>query len=260
MATLFDSIREPTTSIVFPTEFDPAEDGTILKLAAVGVRKRFMYSAYAFGLYYNESAAKQELARWNTYELDELRCNVSFYNNLVASNFSKAIRLVLARNARGSDLEVAFEGSIRPRIQRIVKKITHGHSKGSSEYVAAILHYCSVWCFVGSLHFGSTNAVHLCTYDRQVISDGLDALVEFRSQFEGLRLVKGTEICLRNEGHTLVTSINGEELARITNHLLCSALFDVFLGDSPISREAKEVCLYARTRVCVCGVLVDLLF
>jgi len=130
-----DSVREPTTSIVFPAEFDPAEDGTRLKLASVGVRKRWMFSVYAFGLYYNEEGAKRELARWNTYELDELRVNVSFYNNLTSSHFCKAVRLVLARNARGSDLRVAFEETLRPRIQRLANTFTHGHAKVSKEYV-----------------------------------------------------------------------------------------------------------------------------
>lgn len=32
-----------------------------------------------------------------------------------------------------------------------------------------------------------------------MIGQALDALCDFRSQFEGLRLTKGTEICLRNE-------------------------------------------------------------
>lgn len=64
---------------------------------------------------------------------------------------------------------------------------------------------------------------------------------EFRSQFSANKIGKGTEIYIKNEDSTLITWINGKETKRIINKILCCSLFDVYLGNNPISVKAKEV-------------------
>lgn len=67
------------------------------------------------------------------------------------------------------------------------------------------------------------------------------ALDEFRAQFSANKINKGTEIYIKSEDSTLITWINGKEKKRITNKVLCCSLFDVYLGNNPISEKAKEV-------------------
>ena len=126
-------VKEPTTKIEFPKEINTCEEGDAnnvkLILGSTGVRKRWFFSVYAFGLYYNEEKAKEDLARWNTYDVDELTTNLSFYNALINGNFDKGIRMVLSRAVDGSDLQTAFEESLRPRVIHYAKEYSHGHNK-----------------------------------------------------------------------------------------------------------------------------------
>lgn len=71
--------------------------------------------------------------------------------------------------------------------------------------------------------------------------EGYAAVEEFRSQFITTKIPKETEIYIKNENATLTTWINGKEQKRINNKILCCALFDIYLGNNPISLKAKEV-------------------
>jgi hypothetical protein len=124
--------REPATNILFAGEFTPV-GGSALVLGSTGVRKRWMFNVYGFGLYYNEEQAREELRRWNTYDMEELVTNLSFYNTIISSKFEKGLRMVLARTVKGADLAIAFEESLRPRIQHYVDDHSHGHNKQSKE-------------------------------------------------------------------------------------------------------------------------------
>jgi len=202
-----ESVREASTGIEFPTKLEDV-GGEPLTLGSTGVRKRFLFSVYAFGIYFEEHAARAELERWNTYDMDELRTNLSFYNAVAGSNFDKAVRMVLHRTIKGNDLRVAFEESLRPRVKRYAEIYSTGHSKKNQ---------------------------------RKIQNSGLVSLKEFRNQFSAQKLVQGTEIVIRNHGHTLTTFIDRKPCKSLECHSLCSALFDVFLGASPISTASKEL-------------------
>ena len=71
---------------------------------------RWFFNVYAFGLYYDAEKAQKELQRWNSYDIDELRVNMSFYQNLISSTFCKAVCMKTARNIKGADLKVCMNG------------------------------------------------------------------------------------------------------------------------------------------------------
>jgi hypothetical protein len=123
---------EPSTKIVFPATYEGSTGQ--LQLGSVGVRKRWLLSVYAFGLYYDMNGASEELQRWNTYDMDELASNLSFYYALIGSKFEKGIRMVLARSVKGSDLQTAFEESLRPRVQRYAAQYSHGHKQANKRF------------------------------------------------------------------------------------------------------------------------------
>src|SRR3990167_6063198 len=121
--------KESSTGILFPTKYRVNGDDSDLVLGSVGVRKRWLLNVYAFGLYYHPEKAEQELKRWNTYDIEELFTNLSFYNALISSKFDKGIRMVLARTVKGADLQTAFEESLRPRVNHYANEYSHGHNK-----------------------------------------------------------------------------------------------------------------------------------
>jgi hypothetical protein len=67
------------------------------------------------------------------------------------------------------------------------------------------------------------------------------ALETFRSYFDVDRVSTGTEIVFscRNDGR-LTSSVGGEERTPIDSRPLCRALFDVYLGENPISNAGKR--------------------
>jgi hypothetical protein len=70
--------------------------------------------------------------------------------------------------------------------------------------------------------------------------DGAEALAKFRGFFTD-KLSKGTELLFTwAPGNKLVASIGGRRVGEIENAALCWALFDVYLGSSPISPEGKR--------------------
>jgi hypothetical protein len=67
------------------------------------------------------------------------------------------------------------------------------------------------------------------------------ALEIFRSYFNVDRVSTGTEIVFscRDDGR-LTSSVGGQERPPIDSMLLCRALFDVYLGENPISNTGKR--------------------
>jgi hypothetical protein len=68
---------------------------------------------------------------------------------------------------------------------------------------------------------------------------GAEALTRFRAFFSD-RLTKGTELVFSRNGNTLKVSIGGKDAGEIDNGALAWALFDVYLGDQPISPDGKK--------------------
>ena len=72
------------------------------------------------------------------------------------------------------------------------------------------------------------------------MSGGAEALARFRGFFTD-QLASGTELLFTwAPGDKLVASIGGRQVGEIENAALCWALFDVYLGDKPISSQGKR--------------------
>jgi hypothetical protein len=75
--------------------------------------------------------------------------------------------------------------------------------------------------------------------EQRGMTGGAEALTRFRGFFSD-RLTKGTELVFSRDGNTLKVSIGGKESGEIDNEALAWALFDVYLGEKPISSDGKK--------------------
>ncbi|GAV57771.1 Chalcone domain-containing protein [Cephalotus follicularis] len=73
-------------------------------------------------------------------------------------------------------------------------------------------------------------------------SDNKGLLQRFASQFKDeYKIPRGSLIDLsRERGHVLCTTIDGKEVGSIQSKVLCRSLFDLYIGESPFDRQAKE--------------------
>lgn len=70
---------------------------------------------------------------------------------------------------------------------------------------------------------------------------GATALKQFRLYFDLDKVMKGTEIVFScAPAGRLETSVRGESRPRIDSQALCWALFDIYLGENPISADGKK--------------------
>ena len=70
---------------------------------------------------------------------------------------------------------------------------------------------------------------------------GAKALKQFRLYFDLNEVMKGTEIVFScAPAGRLETSVKGESRPRIDSEALCWALFDIYLGENPISVDGKK--------------------
>ena len=122
-------VKERSSGIIFPSTLSPSGSTTDLKLGSVGAKTKWWLPVYAFGLYYEPEKASVELQRWNTYDMDELATNLSFYNALLSSKFDKAVRIVLAKAIKGTDFRSDLEENLKPRVKHYSEEYSHGHNK-----------------------------------------------------------------------------------------------------------------------------------
>lgn len=72
-------------------------------------------------------------------------------------------------------------------------------------------------------------------------TDGAVALEKFRSYFNLRELARGTEFVFScSPGGRLNTKVNTQSKPEIQSAALCWALFDVYLGDKPVSTEGRR--------------------
>ncbi|XP_021742094.1 fatty-acid-binding protein 1-like [Chenopodium quinoa] len=74
------------------------------------------------------------------------------------------------------------------------------------------------------------------------VDDNKELLHRFTSQFKDeMKIPKGSVIELsREHGHVLRTKINGDEVGSIESKLLCQSVLDLYIGEDPFDRQAKE--------------------
>ncbi|KAH9301882.1 hypothetical protein KI387_013465, partial [Taxus chinensis] len=73
-------------------------------------------------------------------------------------------------------------------------------------------------------------------------TENKELLQRFTSQFkDDYKLPRGTKIDIsRLPGHILQTKIDDKEIGSIQSKLLCQSLFDLYIGEDPLDKQAKE--------------------
>lgn len=73
-------------------------------------------------------------------------------------------------------------------------------------------------------------------------SDNKQLLQRFTSQFrDEIKIPRGSVIHLtREKGHVLRTTIDGQEVGSIQSKLLCRSILDLYIGEEPFDKQAKE--------------------
>lgn len=73
-------------------------------------------------------------------------------------------------------------------------------------------------------------------------SDNNELLQRFTSQFKDeYKIPKGSVIDLVKEpGHIIRTTIDGQEIGNIKSKLLCRSVLDLYIGNQPFDQKAKE--------------------
>ena len=66
------------------------------------------------------------------------------------------------------------------------------------------------------------------------------SLRRFEAYFDGVTFKKGQSLTFTASGGKLITSFGSKEAGQIVDGKLCTALFDAYLGKSPVVPSAKE--------------------
>lgn len=193
-----ETVTEPSSGVPFPTRLTAPSGGEqLLTGTAVRTRTLLKVKVYAFGLYVDPVGAREALGAFVGKDHETLTDDRSFYAALLERRFPMTLRLVMTRDVGGEDMADAFDGALRPRVQR-----------------AAV---------------------------EKNLPGGEDALDQFRGYFSVAQMTQGAELLFScTPAGTLSPRVKGEAKPSITSAALCWALFDVYLGDKPISGDGKK--------------------
>jgi len=67
-----------------------------------------------------------------------------------------------------------------------------------------------------------------------------EVLATFGSQFDGLKFYKGMSMSFTGKDGQLSTRIDDKKVGMIKSKALCDAIFEIYLGADPVSKDAKE--------------------
>lgn len=193
-----ETVNERSSGVPFPTRL-AAPSGGEQMLMGTGIRTRTVLKVkvYAFGLYVDGAGARSALETFAGKDHKALTSDRSFYAALLEQRFPMTLRLVMTRDVGGEDMAEAFDGALRPRVQRAANE--------------------------------------------QSMPGGEEALEQFRGYFSVEQMTKGAELLFScTPDGTLSSVVKGEPKTPIASTALCWALFDVYLGEKPISGDGKK--------------------
>jgi hypothetical protein len=202
--------QEINTGIFFPSALS---QDSHLKLVGVGVRRKLVFHVYAFGLYLNTKDLSKKLkSQYGSTSSDQLAGDGKFWDAVVSDEQDQAIVLVMYRKISGDLLNEAFNVSLMERIKKI--GLTEASSKADK----------------------GTNSPK-----QKDEVEPLVALENFKKLFSDRNLSRNTKLTFHwQKGGSLVVSIDSEQVGKIVSPILCSALFDIYLGGHPIDAKAKS--------------------
>ncbi|UCF41094.1 MAG: chalcone isomerase family protein [Gemmatimonadota bacterium] len=189
---------EQNSGVAFPMAISGVGSGASQALTGMGIRtKTFLkVKVYAFGIYVDEAGAEAALSDWVGKTYLDLQSDQGFYDRILQMDFPITLRLVMTRDVGGEDMAEAFDGALRPRVQRAAAEMN--------------------------------------------MPGGEQALEQFRGYFSVEEMTNGSELLFTCANGTLSTSVKGEVQTPIDSPALCWALFDVYLGRNPISKDGKR--------------------
>jgi hypothetical protein len=120
------AIAEPSSGVMFPFALTAPGTGTTHQLMGTGIRtKTFLQvKVYAFGLYVDPDGARGALGAWAGKTARDLERDPTFYDALLRREFGQTLRLVMTRDVGGDDMAEAFDGALRPRVQRAAAEMS----------------------------------------------------------------------------------------------------------------------------------------
>ena len=205
-------IIEPQTKIQFP------ETSNALKLLGVGVREKKIailnVKVYAVGFYADET-------KMNSIKKDNVNDGEGLL--LLNGNFEKEIVIKLNMSVNAKDFFKALEEALVPRISRIATDMaTREDDEGN--FMTTTAEY-------------SEECEERALEEMEMIRDGLGkgGKLEKGAQISFTFLETGGEVAM-----VMKSSLSsGTEIA-FKSYELAKALLDVYVGDDPISVEAKK--------------------
>jgi hypothetical protein len=135
-------VPEPSSGVPFPLHVSAPSGGDHV-LLGTGIRtKTFLkVKVYAFGLYVDSAGAAAALAGHAGKDLKALQKDQAFYDDILKLQFPMTLRLVMTRNVGGEDMADAFDGALRPRVQRAAAEMS---MPGGEDALATFRGYFSV--------------------------------------------------------------------------------------------------------------------
>jgi len=194
-----NTVSEPSSGVLFPVELEVPGGTTSHVLTGTGIRVKTILKVkvYAFGLYVDPNGARSVLGTYSDRSARDLEGDQAFYRRILDQDFATTLRLVMTRDVGGDDMADAFDGALRPRVQRAASAMG--------------------------------------------MPGGEQALDRFRSYFSLGEMTKGAQIVFScSPDGSLTTAVKGELQPVIKSEALCWALFDVYLGEDPISGDGKK--------------------
>lgn len=132
-----------------------------------------------------------------------------------------------------------------------VKRLSERQLNGNEEIVANVLDRdlrmtVRLQIVYGRLSIGSVRSAFEESVGSRIRkfsgSENKELLHRFTSSFKDeYKLPRGSVIDLsREQGYILLTRIDGKEVGRVESKLLCQSILDLYIGDDPFDRQAKE--------------------
>jgi hypothetical protein len=204
------AVTEPATKITFEDALPSAvKDGASLTCVGAGVREKKIaiinVKVYAVALYVDADACKAALTTGAT-PLD--------------GAFDKTLAIELARDVGGEMFWDALEDAVTPRIRRIATDMATKEDEDGN-FMATVAEAAEV--------------------AEEAAMDGAESL---KGLFAGENLKKGTRVTIAwrpnasDGGDVLCVSVGGGKSIASASEELALALFDVYLGDDPVSDAA----------------------
>ena len=206
------TVREAESGTPFPVAMTPPGAATPYRLMGTGIREAtwFRVNVYAFGLYVHAAGAESALADFAGRAPEMLRRDSSFHRRLLDVEFGMALRLVMVRSVDARAVADAFYDALG---RRMVRARRHERRDG-------------VPAAGRPPHGADDHAAALARLRRYLVLDEVrrDTEVVFSCDATG----------------RLAIRVDRARRPDFVSRALCQALFDVYLGKDPVSRDGRR--------------------